>query len=268
MMTLPELIPLLLGAVVGLILALTGAGGGILAVPMLLFGLHLTMQEAAPVGLLAVGLAAAIGALLAWREGRLRYRAAGLIGGAGMLSAPAGVWIAHHLPSTPLTLGFALVLVYASLRMIRQKAGEQGLPATDKLPCVTRPDSGRLRWTSPCFAALFSTGLLSGLLSGALGVGGGFVIVPALSRFTNLDQRSIVATSLGVIAVVSVGGVAAAAAPGSFDWALALPFAGGAGAGLLLGRRWSRRLSGPRLQQLFGLVGLLVAALLVWRLSV
>ena len=71
---------LLMGAAVGIVLALTGAGGGILAVPLLVFGLHLQMSQAAPVGLLAVGLAASVGALLGLREGVVRYRAALLIG--------------------------------------------------------------------------------------------------------------------------------------------------------------------------------------------
>ena len=69
---------LLMGAAVGVILALTGAGGGILAVPMLVFGLHMSLVEAAPVGLLAVGLASAVGALLGLREGVVRYRAAAI----------------------------------------------------------------------------------------------------------------------------------------------------------------------------------------------
>ena len=64
---------LLMGAAVGVVLALTGAGGGGLAVPLLVFGLHLQMSQAAPVGLLAVGLAASVGALLGLREGVVRY---------------------------------------------------------------------------------------------------------------------------------------------------------------------------------------------------
>ncbi|WP_043114894.1 sulfite exporter TauE/SafE family protein, partial [Pseudacidovorax intermedius] len=99
------LINLSMGAAVGLVLALSGAGGGILAVPLLVFGLHLSMVQAAPVGLIAVGLASALGAVLALREGKVRYRAAVIIGVTGMAFAPLGVMLAHRLPNAPLMVG-------------------------------------------------------------------------------------------------------------------------------------------------------------------
>lgn len=262
-----------LGAVVGLILALTGAGGGILAVPLLVFGMHLTIAQAAPVGLMAVGIAAAVGALLGLREGIVRYRAAALLGFSGMVFAPLGVWLAKHLPNTPLLLGFSVVLAYTAWRMFRQTlhtgktTGEamRTPDAPDYLPCIVQPGEQRLSWSLPCARALGITGMLSGTLSGLLGVGGGFVIVPALSRYTNLATRSILATSLAVIALVAVGGVAAAAAQGSVAWNIAGPFAGGAVVALLLGRRLSAQLAGPRLQQLFAVVSAGVALLLMAR---
>ncbi len=109
------------------------------------------------------------------------------------------------------------------------------------------------------------TGLLSGLMSGLLGVGGGFVIIPALTRYSDLDQRSILATSLGVITLVACGSVAAAAAGGSIAWPVAIPFGAGAVAGLLAGRLIAARLAGPRLQQSFAVVCLLVAGLMLAR---
>ena len=74
-----------LGSVVGLILALTGAGGAIVAVPLLIFGLHLSVSEAAPIALLAVGLSAGLGAMLGLREGKVRYKAAGLMAVCGVV---------------------------------------------------------------------------------------------------------------------------------------------------------------------------------------
>lgn len=91
-----------LGAIVGLILALTGAGGAILAVPLLLFVLHLSVAEAAPVALLAVGLSAAVGAVIGLRAGIVRYRAAMLMAVTGTVFSPAGLWLAHRLPNGPL----------------------------------------------------------------------------------------------------------------------------------------------------------------------
>ncbi|AZC24249.1 sulfite exporter TauE/SafE family protein [Pseudomonas sessilinigenes] len=255
-----------LGAIIGAILALTGAGGGILAVPLLVFGLGLSMVEAAPIGLLAVGLAASVGAILGLRQGIVRYRAAGFVAGIGILMAPLGLWLAHRLPNLPLALLFAVVLLYACGRILRKASLElkQGRPAPRPAfqPCVLNPAQGRLRWTLPCARALTFTGLLSGLLSGLLGVGGGFVIIPALSRYTNLDSKSIVATSLAVIALVSLGSVVTASLSGVMHWAVGAPFALGAVLGLVLGRQVASHLAGPRLQQLFAVTGICAALLL------
>jgi len=266
-MTSHELIGAGLGTIIGAVLALTGAGGGILAVPLLVFGLGLSMIEAAPVGLLAVGMAAAVGALLGLRQGIVRYRAALFIAGIGICFTPLGLWLAHQLPNTPLALGFSLVLLYACARIYRKAAhelhhGKQPERAAF-LPCVINPLVGRLRWTLPCARSLAITGILSGLLSGLLGVGGGFVIIPALTRYTDLDIKSIVATSLAVIALVSAGSVASASISGVMHWAVGLPFAAGAVAGLVAGRQVARYLAGPRLQQLFAVTGFIAAALLI-----
>ena len=265
-----HLLGLGLGAVVGLILALTGAGGGILAVPLLVFGLHLSIMQAAPVGLIAVGAASAFGAVLGLREGLVRYRAAALIGVTGMLLAPLGVRLAGLIPNAPLMVAFALVLAWVAVRMFRQArrtaaGGLESPHAQSQLPCVLNPSEGRLIWTLPCAWALAGTGAVSGILSGLLGVGGGFVIVPALSRYTNLATRSILATSLAVIALVSVGGVSAAAWQGSIAWDIALPFALGAIAALLAGRLIAARLAGARLQQAFAVTSGAVSVLLLAR---
>jgi uncharacterized membrane protein YfcA len=256
----------MLGTVIGAILALTGAGGGILAVPLLVFGLGLSIVQAAPVGLLAVGLAAAVGALLGLRQGIVRYRAATFVSAIGMVAAPVGLYIAHRVPNQPLALVFSAVLLYASGRMLRKAVREirhgQPLARAESRPCVLNPLQGRLRWTLPCARALAITGLLSGLLSGLLGVGGGFVIIPALTRYTNLEMKSVVATSLAVIALVSVGSVTTAALAGVMQWEVAIPFALGAVVGLTVGRQVAQRLAGPRLQQAFSVVGMLAALLL------
>jgi uncharacterized membrane protein YfcA len=257
-----------LGAVVGLILALAGAGGGILAVPLLVFGLHLTIMQAAPVGLIAVGAASAFGAVLGLREGLVRYRAAALIGITGMLLAPLGVHLASLIPNRPLMVAFSIVLAGVAWRMFRQAQGGQfsrGDQAPAQMPCVLNPREGRLIWTLPCAWALAGTGAVSGVLSGLLGVGGGFVIVPSLTRYTNLAVRSIFATSLAVIALVSIGGVSAAAWQGAIAWPVALPFAGGAIAALLAGRLVAARLAGARLQQGFALTSGAVSMLLLAR---
>ncbi|WP_321879355.1 sulfite exporter TauE/SafE family protein [Paraburkholderia bannensis] len=247
-----------LGSVVGLILALTGAGGAIVAVPLLVFGLGLSVAQAAPIGLFAVALAAGIGALLALREGKVRYKAAALMACSGAVISPAGLWVAHRVPDAPLMLVFALVLTRVAWRMFHQPAASAAHdlhggaePCPSDLPCRLNLERGKLDWTAPCARALALSGAMAGFLSGLLGVGGGFVIVPALKRASDIPMQGIVATSLAVIALVSISGVAASAASGHMLWINALPFAAGALAGMLVGRSFARHVSGARLQQSF-----------------
>ena len=260
------LIAAVLGSVVGAILALTGAGGGVLAVPLLVFGLHLSIAQAAPVGLFAVGTASALGAVMGLRKAEVRYRAAAFIGAVGMLVAPLGLQLARVLPNKPLMLAFAAVLAFAALRTLRRSPMAASVAdVSRRLPCVTDPATGRLLWTRRCMWALAGTGALSGALSGLLGVGGGFVIVPALNRFSNLEVRKVIATSLSVIAIVSIGAITAAAWQGAVVWRIALPFGAGAVVALAAIRPVAVRLTGKRLQQFFAVVSLIVAFLLVAR---
>lgn len=258
------LISIALGALTGLVLALAGAGGTIIAVPLLIFGLHFTVAQAAPVALLAVCLSAGIGALIAHRQRLVRYRAAGFIAITGIITAPLGIWLAQHLPNTPLTLLFATVLFFVAIRMILHSKTPNQLPAEQScesvsVPCRLEYDQGRLVWNWPCARALALSGGITGFLSGLLGVGGGFVVVPALQKATNLPMQSILATSLAVIALVSAMGVITASSLGGMNWLVALPFAAGALGGMLIGRLFASRLEGPRLQQGFALVAILVA---------
>ncbi len=256
-----------LGMVAGLLMALTGAGGGALGVPLLVLLLHLPMQQASAMSLVAVGLAGALGAWLGLRDRLLRYRAALMLGVAGMLAAPLGVALAQRL-AQPLLLGvFAAFMLFTAWRM--WQSADPDAPGTAPRPvqpaCV-RPDGElRLRWTPRCAWVLGRVGALAGALSGLLGIGGGFVIVPALDRHTNLDLRSIQVTSLGVIALVALSGVTAAAAQGRLLLAEALPFAAGSMAGLLLGRQLAPRFGTGLLRRGFAVLAVGVAALVLWR---
>ncbi|MEK6595065.1 MAG: sulfite exporter TauE/SafE family protein [Pseudomonadota bacterium] len=266
---------ILLGAFTGVILALTGAGGTIIAVPLLIFGLHLVIAEAAPIALLAVCLSSAAGALFAHRQGKVRYRAAGFIAITGVMTAPAGIWLAQKLPNVPLTILFALVLLYVAVDMLRQskRQNDQAIaevpdcrPRTSSIPCQLEYAGGRLIWTWPCARALAFSGAIAGFLSGLLGVGGGFAIVPALKKATNLPMQSILATSLAVIALISLIGVTFAAILGGMNWTIALPFSAGALTGMLTGRIFAARLAGPKLQQGFAVVAMGVSVGMIIRL--
>lgn len=252
-----------LGLVVGLILALTGAGGGILAVPLLIFGTGASVAEAGPIGLMAVGMAAALGALLGLRAGVVRYRAAVLVAATGMLLSPAGLWAARQVDGRWLAVLFALVLLFVALKTFRQASGKGPATTAEHVVCKRNGESGRFIWTRPCAAAMTLSGGLAGLLSGLLGVGGGFVMVPAFQRYTDLPMKSSVATSLAIIALISLMGVATTAVNGHLDWALALPFSAGALAGMLGGRSLASRLAGPQLQKGFAFVSALVAIAMV-----
>lgn len=251
-----------LGLIVGVILALTGAGGGILAVPLLIFGAHLDVAEAGPIGLLAVGMAAALGATLGLKVGAVRYRAALLVAGAGMVFSPVGLWLARHADNRWLSILFALVMLYVALRTFRH-AGKSGTTShrgnSAAPPCIRDAASGRFIWTSRCARALALSGGVAGLLSGLLGVGGGFVMVPVLQRYTDLEMDSIVPTSLAVIALVSVTGVASSALAGHLNWSVALPFSLGSVVGMVGGRQVARLLGGVHLQKGFAVVSGMVA---------
>ena len=255
----------LLGFTVGIILALTGAGGGILAVPLLVFGAGLSMAQAGPIGLLAVGLAAALGAVMGLKNGTVRYKAAMLIAGAGIICSPFGLWLAQRSPNRPLAILFSLVLLYVSLRVyLRATAGpadtaDTAGKAQRMPPCQLDARRGKLHWTAPCARALALAGVLAGVLSGLLGVGGGFVMVPALQSYTDLTMQSIVATSLAVIALVSLAGVVASTASGHLQWAIALPFALGSLAGMTGGRMLASRLPAQQLQKTFAIVSTVAA---------
>ncbi|KDB07369.1 protein of unknown function DUF81 [Burkholderia sp. lig30] len=257
------LISLVLGGIVGAVLGLTGAGGGILAVPALVVGMGWPMQQATPVALVAVAGSAALGALEGFRRGLVRYRAALLMAVAGVPLTSLGVRLAHRLPQRVLLTLFALVMLFVALRLLRQALREQRGGAQASPLCVGRvnPETGRLVWSWPAGLALASTGAVTGLMTGLLGVGGGFVIVPMLRKFTNVSMHGIVATSLMVIALVGTGGVFATLLSGThapldvtlwFSATTAIGMAGG---------RWVSRFLSARHVQLGFAVALVCVAL-------
>ena len=257
-----KMIAIVLGFMVGIVLALTGAGGGVLAAPLLVFGMHLSMAQAGPIGLLGVSFAASLGAIMGLRAGIVRYKAALLVACVGVLASPVGLWLAWRLPNRPLSFLFALVLFWVAYRSFGQaQSGDERNPdfTRQDVSCQLNPDTGRFVWTPLVVQIFVLTGMLAGFLSGLLGVGGGFVLVPVLRRFTPLPMKSIVATSLAVIALVSLSTVAVSSMRGNFNWAIGLPFCGGTVGGMLLGRWLARFLAGPHLSRGFAVVTALVA---------
>lgn len=259
------------GALTGLALGLTGGGGTMLALPFLMHGLGLPVHEAIAVSLVAVGAMALVGALARLRAHQLQLHLGVLFAVAGMLGSPIGALVAHRLPDAVLTVGFAVLAVLVAVRMWRRAHG--ALP-TDSAPlpdnallrhaaCRFDP-SGRLRLTSQCLRLLIPTGFVTGVISGLFGVGGGFVVVPALVLIAGIDIRQAAATSLLVVALVSLSGAAGAFAGGvRVDPLLVAVFAAAGVVGLELGSRIGQRLPARLVQRGFSLVLVLVAGALI-----
>jgi len=265
------MIAIALGVVVGLVLGLTGAGGSILASPLLMAGLGWSLPQTEPITLLAVCAAATFGTIVAWDVAFVRYRAAVLMAAAGFVTTPLGVKAAWVMPVDTLTLVFAAVLALVAARMgwqalrapaetsvVRATVSGDALPSQGRL--VRLNAQGRIAWDARGAAVLALIGAATGLAAGLLGVGGGFVIVPALRYASALSMHSVIATSLMVIALTSAGAVVATLTQGfPIPWLVALPFVAGALMGMLIGRKIAPRIAGPRLQQGFAMVMLLVA---------
>ena len=252
----------ILGIVVGLILGLTGAGGGILAVPALIAGMGWSMQQAAPVALIAVAAGAAFGAAEALYRGLVRYKAALLMTCAGVPLTSLGLRAAGLAPQRLLVTLFALGMLFVAYRLWRQiRLGGNGEVEHRKSVAQVNPTTGKLVWTWQTATIIAMIGALTGFMTGLLGVGGGFVIVPMLRRFTALTMQGIVATSLMVVALVSFGGVVTALLRGAdMPFEVTFLFALTTVCGMVTGRLLARRLSGRMVQTGFALVLVVVSS--------
>lgn len=258
----------LIGLAIGLVLGMTGAGGSVVAVPLLMSGLGYAFPVAAGVSLGAVAVAALTGVILRWRTGSILWRLAALLAVSGVLVAPAGQWLGRHLPAPVLLTSFVVLMLFMAWRLWQQAV--QTPESTRVVRAAANNDvvcrepvcplsaSGRFEWRWPCLRRLLLAGALTGLLSGLYGVGGGFVIVPLLVLLAGLPVVQAVATSLAVIAAVAGGSfllfLAESPLPAGF-WGVAT----GSVAGMLAGSLLARRVAGPRLQQGFALLMVLLA---------
>lgn len=266
-------LPVALGAggIVGLALGLTGGGGSIFAVPLLIYVLGLPPERAVPVSLVAVALTAAVGAAQSIRRHLVVWQPTLMFAAGGMAGAPLGFLLARGLPDRWLVGGFGLLALVVGVLMGRaarqNPAQATAVRARDYEPdggpvCVLATD-GQFRFAAPCAAVLAVTGFGTGLLSGIFGIGGGFLIVPGLVFVTRMGVHRAVATSLVVITVIGTSGAASALAHGSLDSRVLVPFAAGGAVAMLAGRKLAGQLAGPRLQTLFAtLISLVGIAML------
>jgi uncharacterized protein len=256
------ILPLLYGGIVGLSLGLTGGGGSIFAVPLLVYGLEAGMRRAVALSLAVVGLTSLYGALLQARSGLVVWGAGLVLGVGGIIGAPFGARLGALLPEQLALLLFAGLMLLIGWRILQPTEGALEVP----LPWVScaRSAEGKPHFNLACAAKLLAFGALTGVLSGIFGVGGGFLVVPALMVVTGIGIEQALATSLvGIFLIAGSGFAANANQLAAGDAELGLLFLLGSGAGMTLGAALKTSIPAVWLKRIFGLTVLGVAAYVI-----
>lgn len=241
-----------LACLVGLSLGLLGSGGSVLAVPILKFSAGLSAREAVATSLATVGAVSLIGGLLAWREGRVVWKVAGIFSLLATIGTFAGVELAKRMDEKSQMALFVLIMIIATVRMFRGQSKSSG----DE-PAVQESGGHPLAF----FLKAFSVGLLTGVV----GVGGGFLIVPALVALYHLPMKKATGTSLVVIAVNSGVGTMRYSQAVQMDWVLTGMFVAAAVFGLFIGMSFSKKLDDDKLRELFAYGLAVVSFYTLWK---
>ncbi len=239
------LLSTLLALLVGLALGLLGGGGSILTVPIFRYALGMEVKAAIGMSLGVVSLISLVGALRHWRQGNLDLKALLAFAPAAIISTFLGAKLAHFVPGPMQMAGLGMVMGVAALLMWG------GRPA----PPLARPGEG-----GGGRGRVIATGICLGFLTGILGVGGGFLIVPALVLFLGLEMKKAVGTSLGVIALNAASGFAGYLGQVTMDWVLMAAFTGVAIVGVFAGAALVPKVPQHHLRRGFALFLVLVAA--------
>lgn len=255
-----DILALLAGAATGAVLGIFGSGGSIVALPALLYLLHVEPKSAIAMSLGVVATTAAITAVRHWRRGNVDIRVALVFGLFGMTGSFAGTRLGLAVPVT-LQLGlFALVMYAAAWRMLRQPSPR---PGPDPGIVLTSDGVAALRcqaFFSPCMGRIALHGIGVGALTGLVGVGGGFLIVPALVLLSRIPMKQAIGTSLAIVAANSSAGFAGYLGSVSVDYGLMASFTAITVLGSFVGARVAHRLSPEALKKAFALFLLLVAS--------
>jgi uncharacterized membrane protein YfcA len=250
-----------LGFLIGVSLGALGGGGSILAVPALVYAAGQDPREATATSLLLVGVAAIVGMGSHWRSGRVRVGTGLVFGVTGIGGSIAGSALNKSIDPDLLLLAFAGLVLLAAWRMLTgcptcTNVGEQ-LAASRSGDVLL---ATRLRIDVRTVAVVLVAGTAVGFLTGLFGVGGGFVIVPALTLGLKLPMPEAIGTSLLVIAVNAAAGLAGRLATTSIDWAVTVPFTFAAVAGVLTGGHLADRLDAEGSLRWFAALLVAVAA--------
>jgi uncharacterized membrane protein YfcA len=256
-----------LGFLIGLSLGALGGGGSILAVPALVYGAGQNPRAATTTSLLLVGVASLVGMGNHWRGGRVRVWIGVMFGVCGIGGSLAGSKLNEHINADVLLLGFAGLTCIAAWRMLTgcptcTKVGEtaalaSGVASGEHASAPTLQVRGVALRSA---AAVVAAGTVVGFLTGLFGVGGGFVIVPALTLALKLPMPEAVGTSLLVIVINCIVALSTRLATTSIDWAVTMPFVVAAIVGVLTGSRVANSLDPTRSLRWFATLLVAVAA--------
>ncbi|MCW1957716.1 MAG: sulfite exporter TauE/SafE family protein [Mycobacterium sp.] len=235
-----------LAVFVGISLGLLGGGGSILTVPLLAYVAGLDPKQAIATSLLVVGVTSAVGAITHARAGRVRWKIAAVFGAAAMAGAYAGGRLAHFVPGNILLIAFAVIMIAAAVAMLR---GRRDLADESVGPLPV--------------AKILLQGGTVGMISGLVGAGGGFLLVPALALLGGLPMPVAVGTSLVVISMQSFAGFAGHLSGESIDWKLAGMVIGAAVVGSIAGGMLTSYIEPATLRKAFGWFVLVMAALVL-----
>lgn len=225
-----------LAVFVGIALGLLGGGGSILTVPLLAYVAGMDAKQAIATSLLVVGVTSAIGAISHARAGRVQWRTGLIFGAAGMAGAYGGGLLARFIPGTVLLIGFAVMMVATAVAMLRGRKNVETAGGAHRLPVPK----------------IIAEGLVVGLVTGLVGAGGGFLVVPALALLGGLPMPIAVGTSLIVIAMKSFAGLGGYLSSVQIDWSVALAVTGAAVVGALVGARLTAMVNPDSLRKAFG----------------
>lgn len=226
-----QIVAMILAIFVGFSLGALGSGGSIITIPLLVYIAGIPPENAVGMSLVIVGATSLVGALVHLRSGNVALKPSLLFALTGAAGSLIGAYATHLVSRRSLMLMFAAIMMIAGIRMWRApKVPQRG--AFDAMRCL-------------------SIGLVVGLLTGFLGVGGGFLIVPALVLFAGLDSRMAAGTSLAVITLNSATGIAGQLRFANFDWYVIAGFLAFALSGMLMGTAMANRLADYSLRRLF-----------------
>lgn len=244
-----SIIAAFLAITVGVTLGLLGGGGSILTVPAIVYALGVEPKTAIVMGLPIVGGAALIGVAQHWRLGNIRFSIAIPFGIAAMLGAFGGALIARRLDGSTQLIVLGVVMLAAAFSMFRNAALPEHV-------------IGRTEHPKPL---VFLVGMAAGTLTGIVGVGGGFLLVPALVILAGVPMRQAVGTSLFVIVLNTAAGYAGYHGVVDVPWMLVLWFAGFTGAGIIAGTSLVKRVPQQMLKRAFAVLLIVVAGLILWQ---